>query len=121
RSTMSSDAVARSIGWRWYDGPTLGGGHLSDVVCPICAGLTTAADSERWNVVCLTCDFNYEEDRHPDDVDDALTEPKDAVSVGRDHECEPESRIISPSDEKDELHDFDRNEKLREKVGTPEP
>ncbi len=107
RSTRSTDDVARVEGWRWYDGPTIGGGRLVDVVCPICAGNTTAAASERWNVICETCDWDYQSEHY--EGDEPLTEAKDAVELGYDHECEPRIKLRSPAGDLFDLNDFDRH------------
>jgi hypothetical protein len=108
RTTQVQDAVARAQGWRWYDGPTLGGGHLSDVVCPYCAGTATEPDpAEEWHVGCRTCDWDSAEDG------DRIINGKDAVSAARFHECEPEVWIRPPGADRDYTDwDFDRDGNL---------
>lgn len=109
RFTRSSDEVARVQGWRWYDGPTQGGGHLSDVVCPVCAGYAEP-ESEEWIVGCRTCDW----ESIADDADDRILTGKDAIATTRMHECEPDLWIRPPGSDVD-YHPFafDRDGELR--------
>lgn len=113
RNTMSNDAGARAQGWRWYDGPTLGGGHLSDVVCPVCAGTATPeVASAEWRVGCNTCEWEFEP--FDDSDDEKLLTGKAANSVADDHECEPDVWIRPPGTDRDyRTSDFDRDGNLR--------
>lgn len=116
RSTNSSDAVARAEGWRWYDGPTMGGKRLVDVVCPFCAGARIATDAkESWNAGCETCGWTFAGD-HWDDDDEPLRDARDAREVALDHECEPERWITAPDGRRFSPDDFDRNGKLRKRL-----
>jgi RNA polymerase subunit RPABC4/transcription elongation factor Spt4 len=108
RSTNSSDDTARVQGWRWFEGTTLGGKLLSDVVCPVCAGTAKVEEGEPgWQVGCHTCHWVYDED-------DGIRTGKDAVEVARNHECEPEVWICRPGDEQEYgEHEFDKHGALR--------
>lgn len=112
-TTRSSDDVARAQGWRWYDGPTVGGGHLVDVVCPVCSGHAEPEVAE-WLVGCRTCDWQYE----PWDPDERILTGKQALNVLDGHECEPELWIRpsgSDVDYRREAFDYKTGE-LRDEV-----
>lgn len=108
-ATRSSDDVARAKGWRWYSGPTQGGGHLDDVVCPACSGRGEPALLQ-WQVGCRTCGWEHE----AWDEDERITDGKSALSVLDYHECEPELWIRPPGADMDYRPSaFDRDGNLR--------
>lgn len=111
RRIDSTDDVARAAGWRWYSGPTVGGGHLNDVVCPVCAGVADPEALAIWEVTCETCDWSS-----VDDEGERITTAVDAVTTGQDHECEPVIRVKTPEGKFHNLGEFKNDGTLRSAV-----
>ena len=96
RSTASSAAIARHLGWRMFSGFSLTGKPLNDVVCPWCAGTVPESDAEpTWRVRCRTCDWEYD-----DEDGDGPLDAKAAKQLARDHHCEPWIEIGPPNDDR---------------------
>lgn len=88
--------AARFLGWRFFDGLSMTGKPLSDVVCPTCAGtaepVAETGEPPGWRVRCNTCHWEYE-----DEYGDGPLSPKEARDMARDHQCEAEVEI-APAD-----------------------
>jgi hypothetical protein len=92
RRTYSSRDVARAEGWRTFQGKSVTGKDLDDVICPICSGTATPVDAgEVWTVGCSTCDWVSTEDD-----DEPILDAPDAMAVATDHRCQPKVYIVDP-------------------------
>jgi hypothetical protein len=118
RVTRSDDEVARLQGWRWYEGPTLGGGTLVDVACPVCSGHARPEDLDGYEVGCWTCQWQYE----PYDDEDKLVDGKAALQVAEDHRCEEDTWVRPPGAGRSfRTGDFDGDGNLRVARAQPVP
>lgn len=85
---------ARPAGWLIGEGPTIGGQHVRRVHCPGCTGRTGDGPLvEKWDADCQTCGESASD---YEDYDDEPFTEKDAKNWNRDHECEPDVRLITP-------------------------
>jgi hypothetical protein len=89
-----SIAAARGLGWRIWDGQTMGGKDQSVRLCPRCmAGEKPAIVGGGWDATCDTCDALMSEDEDQDT--DEITED-DAESWCSNHICDSEGRTVPP-------------------------
>lgn len=55
--TALAEAGARSVGWRMFQGKSITGKDLWDVLCPVCSGRGTDPGLRTWDVRCLRCNW----------------------------------------------------------------
>jgi hypothetical protein len=92
-----SDEMARAVGWRIWDGETLGGKEVSVRLCPVCAG-TATPDQEvellSYAAGCHTCGADM--------ADESREKPghvftQEEAEEWRDyHRCEADTYITKP-------------------------
>lgn len=98
-ATINRDeTAARVLGWRVWEGVTLGGQQKRDVVCPTCAGTAepVAEAGPSWDVECTTCEWSFS-DGGPIDPGEEIPDAKTAETVGYEHRCEKQLRYKSPA------------------------
>jgi hypothetical protein len=91
--TRSNEAGARMAGWRTYQGVSVTGKPLDDVVCPACAG-TAEPEAPTWRVHCITCDWDAAEEGW--DSDDEPLNALDAKMLAASHRCYAQVEIGPP-------------------------
>ena len=96
-TTKRTEQQARAVGWRMFDGVSQTGKPLSDVVCPTCSGAERPPVEGSWNVQCTSCGWEYLEGLDDDtEADELLHTEQEAKDVAKDHDCEPEFRLMPP-------------------------
>ncbi len=92
-NTMSI-AEARGLGWRIWDGQTMGGKDSSVRICPRCMGGTRPDDTDGgWDATCDTCDACMSTDEALSPAE--ITED-DAEAWCSTHVCDADTRTIAP-------------------------
>lgn len=96
----------RMLGWRIWDGATIGGGAASVTLCPSCTGRAPTSSDEAdtgvptapfgWNASCDTCHSSLWDDEGTDGMGSAGWTRDDASDWMLSHECEPDTRLIRP-------------------------
>ena len=94
--------AARGLGWRIWDGTTLGGSVQSVRFCPRCCGNGPDEDDAKpsgWDAVCHTCDERFSESWDTDEPDEggSVYTKDDARRWERDHQCETDVELIDPA------------------------
>lgn len=94
--TALSPDGARSIGWRIYEGPSMTGKPMSDVLCPVCSGRGDDPKRPTWNIYCTTCDWQYLEEPDWTDLRIPILTAEEASKLAQEHECEPWFKFTDP-------------------------
>lgn len=87
--TNLPEAGARNIGWRLFNGLSLTGKPLGDVLCPVCSGRGEDPKMPTWNIECTTCEWNYIDEEDWQVLKIPINSAEDADKIARDHKCEP--------------------------------
>lgn len=116
RTTKSSEAGARHLGWRFFKGLSLTGKPLDDVICPVCTGQDAPEPDEipSWIVECA-CEWSSYEAWEPGDT--PILTAYEAKRVAQTHRCAPEFTFISPSGQR--FHEWDKQFRQELEETTP--